>query len=130
MSEGPQDVDEPSPMPVARPTVVVTDVPSRGRFEARLGPGGELAAFLDYRSSRSWVALLHTEVLEGYEGLGIGSQLVDGVFAQLRDRGRQVIPRCPFVVRWLERHPDEHDILMRPLHGPAPPSSPTPLEPA
>ena len=130
MSGRPRDMDEPSHIPAARPAVHVRDVPERQRFEAMVGPDGELAAFLDYRLSELWIALLHTEVLEGHEGQGSGSQLVSGVFAQVRSRGLRVIPRCPFVVRWLERHAEQHDVLLRPLHGPEPSSPASPLEPA
>ena len=54
--------------------------------------------------------LVHTEVLPGFEGQGIGSRLVRAVFEDLRERGIPLIPKCPFIVRWLERHPEQHDV--------------------
>ena len=77
-----------------------------------------------------WIALLHTEVQEGFEGQGIGSQLVARTLEDIRARGLKVIPKCPFVVRWLERHPEQQDILSHPLHGGAAPTPVEPVEPA
>lgn len=112
----------------------IVDVPERERYELRLGgddgsPGdGSLAAFLDYRLAEGRIALLHTEVLEGYEGQGLGSRLADWVFDDARRRGIRIIPRCPFIVRWLERHPEQHDVLLHPFEGPPAGGSRTPLE--
>jgi predicted GNAT family acetyltransferase len=66
------------------------------------------------------MALLHTEVQEGFEGQGIGARLVHRVFDDVRSRGLAIIPRCPFVVRWLEHHPEQHDLLSHPLPPPEP----------
>ena len=123
-------MSEPSHFPVERPSLHIADAPQRHRYEARLGAGGALAALISYDLSETWIALLHTEVQEGYEGLGIGSQLVQWVFDDVRERGLRIIPRCPFVVRWLERHPEQHDVLSHPLHGAEPPPPTDPPEPA
>lgn len=90
----------------------VSDVPERARYEARVGEDGPLAAVLTYERSGEHITLQHTQVREEYEGQGIGSRLVADVFADLRERGLRVIPRCPFVVAWLKRHPEEHDLLV------------------
>lgn len=97
------------------------------RYEATLGKSSELAAILEYRWLDRGIALLHTEVLPEYEGQGVGSRFARGVFADLRARELKVIPKCPFIVRWLERHPEEHDLLARPL-DPSPPASGDGLE--
>lgn len=111
-------------------TVVLVDAPGRERYELRFGSAdGPLAAFLEYRRSERWIALLHTEVLEEHEGRGIGSQIAEAVFEDARRSGLRIIPKCPFIVRWLERHPEQHDVLLHPLDEPH--SGPgTPLESA
>lgn len=121
---------EPSHIPTDRPPLVVRDVPEQARYEARLGVDGEMAAILEYKLSDLWIALLHTEVQAGFEGQGIGSQLVARALEDIRARGLKVIPRCPFVVRWLERHPEQQDILSHPLHSGAAPTPVDPVEPA
>ena len=110
---------EPQQMPVARPELRVLDVPDLERFEARLG-GGELAGVVDYRLSDDFIVLLHTEVLKGFEGQGIGSRLVRAVLEDLREREVAVIPKCPFVVAWLQKHPEQHHRPLRPLEKPEP----------
>jgi hypothetical protein len=113
-------MDEPQQMPPGRPELHVLDVSDLERYEARLGEERTLAGLLDYRLSNEWVALVHTEVLDGFEGQGIGSRLVRAVFEDLRERGIPVIPRCPFVTAWLQKHPEQHDVLFRPLEAPEP----------
>jgi len=120
-------MSDPVPMPTERPPVHVRDVPERSRYEATLGDDATPAGLLGYTLSNDWMALVHTEVLEGFEGQGVGSRLVRAVLDDARQRGLRVIPKCPFVVRWLERHAEQHDVLYRPLQSPA---DPTPLEPA
>ena len=44
-------------------------------------------------------------------------------------RGLAVVPRCPFVRRWLERHPEQQDVLSHPLSTPEPEGAGRPGEP-
>lgn len=115
-------MSEPSQIPTDRPALHVRDVPADNRYEATLGEGTEPAAILDYRLMEHSIALLHTEVMEGYAGQGLGSRFARAVFEDARERGLKVIPKCPFIVRWLERHPEQHDLLARPLDKPEPPA--------
>ncbi len=113
-------MSEPQQMHVERSPLHVRDVPGRSRYEARLGDDEEIAGLLDYALGKGWIALVHTEVRDGFEGQGVGSRLVRAVLADLRERGLPVIPKCPFVVGWLQRHPEQHDVLYRPLEAPEP----------
>ena len=49
------------------------------------------------------------------EGKGVGSRLVKEVLAHAREAGLRVIPSCKFVRSYLERHPDQQDVLAEPL---------------
>lgn len=113
-------MSEPQAMPAERPPLHVRDVPDLERYEARLGDDDTLAGLIDYRVGDGWIALVHTEVREGFEGQGVGSRLVRAVLGDLRERGLPVIPRCQFVAAWLQKHPEQHDILFRPLEAPEP----------
>jgi uncharacterized protein len=95
-----------TPSPV-RP--VITDAPSRERYEAHLD--GELAGILEYRVTRGRIALIHTEVLPVHEGRGVGSALVRFALDDARRRELRVIPTCPYVQDYLRRHPED-DIVV------------------
>jgi len=113
-------VSEPQQMPPARPDLHVLDVPDLERYEARLGQERLLAGLVDYHLADDFIVLTHTEVLDGFEGQGIGSRLVRAVLEDLRERQVAVIPKCPFIVAWLQKHPEQHDVLFRPLEAPEP----------
>ena len=86
----------------------VADNPAEHRFESRTPSG---LAFLTYRRDEDdRLVLLHTEVPEDDEGEGYGSALVRAAFDQAREQGRRVVPLCPFVHAWLQRHPDQADL--------------------
>jgi len=85
--------------------VVVTDNPDQHRYEARLD--GELAGFADYQLTDQLVVFTHTEVDPAYEGKGVGSALAAYALGDVRDQGvRQVLPLCPFISSYIQRHPD------------------------
>ncbi len=67
-----------------------------------------------WRESRdgTTVVLVHTEVAEGFEGMGVGGALVRAAVDDLAAPGRAVRPDCPFAAEWLRRHPD-HPVEVR-----------------
>lgn len=74
------------------------------RYELRTDGG--LLGLIDYRLEPGAVALVHTEIDPRFERQGLGTQLVAGALADLRERGLRVIPACPFVAAYLRRHPE------------------------
>ena len=93
----------------ADPEIVVADAPGRRRFEVTVD--GELAGFLVYRAREGLIALIHTEVEEGYEGQGLGGRLARFALDQAREQGVAVLPFCPFVNDWIERHREYVDLV-------------------
>jgi uncharacterized protein len=89
--------------------VRVVDNPADERYELRVGD--ELAGQIVYRLRQDAIALLHTEVFEDFEGHGLGSTLVARALDDIRGRGLRMIPVCPFVRSYLERHPDQADLV-------------------
>lgn len=81
----------------------VTHVRERRRFEITVD--GKVAGFLAYREEAGVLAVTHTEVDPAYEGRGLGSVLVAGALEAIDAEGRQVLPYCPFVQRYLTQHP-------------------------
>ena len=86
----------------------VYDSPARSRYEITVA--GE-TAFAAYRREGDVLVMTHTIVPPAIEGHGVGSTLVAGALADVRRRGLRIVPQCPFVAAYLERHPDEEDLL-------------------
>ena len=65
-----------------------------------------------YRLRGSTWTFTHTEVDQVEGGQGLGGTLVRGALDDVRSRGGSVVPLCPFVRGWIERHPDYADLLV------------------
>ena len=89
--------------------VVVTEVASRTRFEARVGDA--LAGHLEYARLGGKILLTHTEVESAFEGQGIGGELARAALDSARANGLIVRPLCPFVAGWVRRHADYVDLV-------------------
>lgn len=63
-------------------------------------------AVLQYTLDGDRATFTHTAVPEKAEGQGVGSRLVRGALDAAREAGWTVVPQCPFVAAYLERHPD------------------------
>lgn len=87
----------------------VADNPDEQRYEARVG--AEVIGFVVYRESPGRLTLVHTEVDAEFEGEGIGSRLVSGALDDIRGRGLEIVPLCPFVRAYLQRHPEYADLV-------------------
>lgn len=88
-------------MPAAE-TATVVDNPREQRYE--IGLDGELAGFSRYSARPGLIALTHTEVDERFEGQGLASRLISFALDDARERGLAVLPFCPFVNRYVQRH--------------------------
>jgi predicted GNAT family acetyltransferase/glutaredoxin len=87
----------------------VVDVPEESRYELRLD--GRLIGLAAYRRRDGRIAFTHTEVDESCEGRGFGSRLVAAALTDARRKGLTVVPLCPFVAHYVERHPEWHDLV-------------------
>jgi predicted GNAT family acetyltransferase len=105
MANAPSDPAPPTSEPV------VTDVPDQHRFEIRLHD--ELAGFAVYHRLGGRAYLVHTEIDPRFEGKGLGSALAKGVLAAERATAEPVVPLCPFIRSYIDRHPDQADLVDR-----------------
>ncbi len=92
----------------AEPRVV--DNADDHRYELWLD--GALAGFIDYTPRHDVVVLNHTEIDLAFEGRGLGSTLIAAAIKDIRDRGLRLFPECSFVQAYLERHPEERDVVL------------------
>ena len=66
-----------------------------------------------YKLDGNVITFEHTDVPKELGGKGVGSKLVQGALDQVRAAGLQVIPECPFVKAWIEKHPEYADLVKR-----------------
>ena len=87
----------------------VTHNESARRFEMPVTGG---LAVLDYQRTAGQIDLLHTLVPPQDEGNGHGTTLVQAAFDYARGANLKVVPTCPFVKAFVEKHPDQRDIVV------------------
>ncbi|SDA27227.1 GNAT family N-acetyltransferase [Sphingomonas sp. NFR15] len=86
----------------------VTDNRSEHEFELVVDGHRAVAA---YQMEDDTIVFTHTVVPEAIEGRGVGSRLIRAALDSARDRKLKVIPQCPFVAAYIERHPEYRDLL-------------------
>jgi uncharacterized protein len=89
--------------------VRVADNSEEHRYEAFVDE--ELAGHILYRFQSGLITLVHTEVDPAFEGRGIGSGLVAAALDDIRSRDLELVPICPFVRRYIARHPEYADLV-------------------
>jgi predicted GNAT family acetyltransferase len=87
----------------------IVDNRERRRFEVG---AGDQAAFLRYTITGDRIDLIHTEVPEELEGHGLGGKLAAFGLNYAREHGLRVVPTCPFVAAYIERHPEYADLVV------------------
>ncbi|HEX3956241.1 MAG TPA: GNAT family N-acetyltransferase [Trebonia sp.] len=94
---------------------VIVDNPAESRFE--LYVGDERAGLVQYdvggHQDGEPISILHTEVADRFQGMGLASKLVRSVLDEARARGLAVLPYCPYTKSWIAKHPDYVDLVPR-----------------
>jgi uncharacterized protein len=80
---------------------------SRSQFEATVD--GKLAV-AGYKMSPGTITFTHTTVPEELSGRGIAGQLVTVGLDYARSKGLKVVPQCPYVAKFMEKHPEYNDL--------------------
>ncbi|MEV4171699.1 MULTISPECIES: GNAT family N-acetyltransferase [unclassified Nonomuraea] len=89
--------------------IEVVDNSTESRFEILVD--GKVAGFADYLLLPTKIVFTHTEVLPAYEGQGLAGKLVGHALQASADTGLRVVPRCPYVAKYIERHPEFKDLV-------------------
>lgn len=105
----------------------VVDNTEAHRFEIFVGD--DVAGYADYRLEEGSLAFTHTAVEPRFEGQGIGSALAEAALDAVRASGGSVLPYCPFIRRYIQRHPAYVDLVppARRAEFALPPGDPTPV---
>ena len=56
----------------------------------------------------------HTEVDEAYGGRGLATVLIGEALARTKADGLRIVPICPTVVAYIEKHPEYADVVDQP----------------
>jgi predicted GNAT family acetyltransferase len=75
---------------------------------------GDDTAWLTYARGTSVLALIMTSIPAKLSGTGIASRLALHAVQTARAEGLKLDPSCPFMIGWLERHPEYSDLVFVP----------------
>jgi predicted GNAT family acetyltransferase len=95
---------------MSKDEIVVVDNPEESQFETHVD--GHVA-FVSYLRRGDTIFFTHTEVPEQLEGRGLGSALARAVLDRARAEQWKVVARCPFIAKYVERHPEYQSLLRK-----------------
>ncbi len=87
----------------------VTRNDNQSRYDVHVD--AELAGFAEFTVDGDRITFTHTEVFEAHRGGGVAGTLAGQALADAVDRGLTIVPLCPFVRKYLKRHPIEGAIV-------------------
>lgn len=83
--------------------VHVTRNDARERYEITVD--GDVAGFTQFHADAEGRLIFpHTEIDPAYSGRGLATVLVGAAMADEAERGETVVPVCPFVIGYLQKH--------------------------
>jgi predicted GNAT family acetyltransferase len=89
--------------------VEIRHLPERRRFEIYLA--GERVGLATYHDESDRRVMLHTEIRPDLGGRGLAGQLVRAALDATRAEGLLVVPQCPYVKDFIEKHPEYADLV-------------------
>ena len=92
--------------------------PRLSRYEIAICDGVVAGVALYQRHGRR-IAFLHTEIEPRYEGAGLAGGLARAALDDVRKRGLEVVPVCPFIAAYIRSHADEYlDLVVAAMREP------------
>ncbi len=92
---------------MSEPTITRTDTDTKARYMARIEGIVEEAELTLSKVSPTLVIADHTGVPDSMRGMGVGNALARRLIADARAAGQRIVPLCPFVRSYAERHREE-----------------------
>lgn len=84
----------------------------RNRFELEIE---NQIAFIEFdKIEPNVLDMTHTEVPEELSGKGIGSKLAKSALQYSKDNNLKVIPSCPFIKTYIDKHSEWQPLLAKP----------------
>lgn len=83
----------------------------KSRFELEVN--GQLAIADCVVRPKEWI-VTHVEVPTSLRGGGVASQLAQAIVEHARTEGGHIVPVCPFMATYFQRHPEARDVLQEP----------------
>ena len=65
-----------------------------------------------YRLSPGTITFTHTDVPDALAGRGVGSKLARAALEYARTEKLRVVPLCPFIAAYIQKHPAEYGDLV------------------
>ena len=88
----------------------VIDNKEARRFEAEVDGHW---AIIEYSVLPNILSLNHVEVEKTLEGKGVATEMAEKVLLQIELRGLKVIPVCPFIKKYIQKHPEWKSIIAK-----------------
>lgn len=92
-------------------TDIQFEIHDDGTGQYRITVDGSAAGELTFHTAEGSRVFDHTGVREAYEGQGLAGKLVRRALDDARSEGITIVAECPYVKSYLERHPDDQDLL-------------------
>jgi predicted GNAT family acetyltransferase len=78
--------------------------------------GSEEVGDLKYRKTPGEIHMVSTHVNPAHQGKNLAAILTKFALNDIREQGAdKVVPVCSYTVRYMEKHPETHDLLLNPI---------------
>ena len=94
-------------------SIEIRDDPDNHRYVVEID--GAIAGSAVYHLRAHRHVFVHTEVDPQHEGQGVGSALARYALDDVKAKGGTIVPICPFIAGWVDRHPEYRAMVDRPL---------------
>lgn len=88
----------------------VNELPEESIFEIADDDGHRIGVIYYHLRSGALV-MTRAEVDPEVQGHGVGSSLVGGALDQVRATGRDIVPVCPFIIYFIDKHAEYTDLV-------------------
>lgn len=93
-------------------STAVQHLPGQNRYVFK--KDGKQVGLTDYSLHGNAMHITHTEIDPQLRGAGLGAAMVQNILDLVRiETAYRVVAECPFVVEWLDQHPEYHELEER-----------------